>query len=273
MQPNRQFQETLRAIYAYWPTITAVYGGVVLLLVVIGVSIQRGWFAFVPISLAIMLILAYLLGGWLWLLYQLYDHQGIRPHDVLFDLGQLTDRDRFVFIDCGRRRWALQLAQRITTGHLTVVDIYNPQLMPSGELARFRQRAPVAVEDPRVTWKDGQFYLLPLPDRSVSTVLLPEVVGQLAQRGDQMSLLAEVYRILQPNGRLLIAEQTRNRSQLIFLRGMNRPTRQEWETTLRQAGFVVRTVREPNGLISCLRADKPTQTEAKQMALQLKYES
>ena len=95
--PNEQrFQETIRAIQNEWPTFVGIYGGIVIFLIIIGVSLQRMWFAFIPMGLAGIILLGIYFAGRLWAIYQLYDNNGIRPHDVLFDLGQIQDTETLV---------------------------------------------------------------------------------------------------------------------------------------------------------------------------------
>ena len=221
MIQERRFQETIRAIQNDWPTFVGIYAGIVVCLIIIGVSLQQTWFAFVPMGLAGIILLTLYFAGRLWAVYQIYDAQGLRPHDVLFDLGRVEETETIVYIDHGNRRRGLNLARRLTTGKIIIVDIYNPQWMPSQALVRQRIGMPVAVHDPRITWKDSQFNLLPLPDQSVSVVMLCQVLSELWQQGDQEILLHEVYRVMKPNGRLLIAERIQNKTNYTLLEGFS----------------------------------------------------
>lgn len=273
MKRERRFQETIRVLQHQWPLFVGLYGGIVVVLIVIGLSLQRGWFGFVPIGLAFIIILGSYLGSRLWAIYHLYDNDGLRPHDFLFDLGQIQDTDTVVYLDIGNRRRALNLMRRLTTGKMIIIDLYNPQWMPNPDLVRQRKTMPTAVPDPRITWKESQIKLLPLPDESVSYVMAVQVIGELWQRGDQEQLLKEIYRVLKPNGRLLIAERIQNKTNLALLEGFSMPTNIYWQSLLKENGFKLQRQANLRNLIHCYRAIKPTPYEARQMALELNYES
>lgn len=273
MVPEQRFRGTLRAIYAHWPLYAGLYGGIIIALLIIGVSAQRGWLSFIPLTLAVLMVLGYLLATRIFALFQLYDRNGLRPYDVLFDMGNIGDTDTFVLLDLGYRYGALSLLKRLTLGRIIAVDIYNPQWMPDGALVRWRERMPHAPSDPRLSWREGHFSLLPLPDRSVTAVLLSEVAGELWLKGDRLTLFQEIHRILTPNGRLLMAERTRSRANWATLDSLSLPSSAEWQQQLTAAGFAVKSEKSLQGFITCFRADKPTTYEAQQMALRLDYEA
>jgi SAM-dependent methyltransferase len=272
MQEPARFSGTIQYIYAHWLSFSLVYGGIVVALLVIGISLDRGWLGFVPMATAVLLLLSYFFLAASWRGYQLFDQRGLRPHIALFEMGALDPEDDLVYIDLGLRQRPLNLCRRLTTGHLTVVDIYNPQWMPDRSLTRWRNRWPHPPQDPRLSWRDGQFNLLPLPDESVTAVILCQITSELWLHGDRLVLLREVFRILQPDGRLLFAEPCRNQIAWLTL-GLGAwglETAVYWRNLLTEAGFRIRREQELNGYIHCIRAHKPTPTEAKQLAFDLK---
>jgi hypothetical protein len=52
---------------------------------------------------------------------------GCKPHHMLFDMGQLRETDRFLYLGLGLRERVFDLSRRLTTGRIVVVDLYNPQ--------------------------------------------------------------------------------------------------------------------------------------------------
>ncbi|KAA3664787.1 MAG: methyltransferase domain-containing protein [Chloroflexi bacterium] len=262
-------------IYAEWPLFASLYGGMVFALLVVGISATQGWFSFIPMATAVLLIFIFFLLATLWSAYQLYDIGGLRPHHVLFDMGQIQANDTFIFIDLGYRRRAINLSRRLTTGRIIVLDIYNPQWTTNPALVRLRKRMPIPPPDPRISLRDASMDLIPLPDESVSSVMLCQIASELWQQGDQLTLLKEVHRVLTPNGRLLLAERTRTQTNWLVmgLMALNLKRREDWEQLLNTAGFVVRRTQDLSGLISCFRADKPSPAEAQQMALDLAFDA
>ncbi|NJN55623.1 MAG: hypothetical protein HC804_13250, partial [Anaerolineae bacterium] len=135
MYNTQHLNGTLSAIYAQWPRFALLYGGMIVSLLFMGLSLEQGWVGFVPLATAVLLILAYFFLASLWLVYQLYDQRGLRPAHILFDMGLLLPEDQLVYVDVGIRYRPITLSRRLTIGHITVVDIFNPQWMTPAALS------------------------------------------------------------------------------------------------------------------------------------------
>lgn len=267
------YQGTLRHLRRHWPAYFALYAGLIGALLLIGGGALSGWTALIPLGMAAFLLLAYFLGAALWAAHQLHDPGGVRPLAELLALGRIMETERIAFISLGRREEALMIGRRLTGGALTVVDVYNPQLTPAAALGRVRARLPAPPEDdPRFTWVEGSIDLLPLPDESVTAVFLPRILSAFWQAGDRETLLREVYRVLKPNGRVLLAERTRTQTNWLVMgpRALQLPPPGHWAQALSRAGFIVQENDPLRGLIHCLRADKPAPAGARQLQLNLK---
>ncbi len=269
MKMDTRFSGTIRAVYARWPAFAFIYGGIVLTLIVIGFSVDQGWIGLVPLSLAALILLAYFLSASLWRMHLYYDRDGLNPHHVLFEMGQIQETDLFVYVDLGGRYRAIDVARRLTTGKVIVTDVYNPQWTTSQTLVRYRSRMPAPPPDPRLSWRNGRLDMLPLPDKSVPAVILCQVASEFWQEGDRRQLLTEIYRILSENGRLLLAEPTRTRANWLLMGpgALTLLPTQKWYDLLHSAGFRIRSEKNLQGVIHCIRADKPTYSEAQQLML------
>ncbi len=273
MSIKRRFRRTLRHIRTHWPIFVALYGALVGGMLLIGLSLAFGWFSFIPFSLAIMLLATYFLVALAYVAYRLNDAPGGTAADILIGLGQPRAEDRVVCIDLGLRVMAITLAQRLTTGQVTVIDVYNPQSNTSAGLRRARARAPKPPMDPRLTWIDGAISLLPLPDRSVGAVYMNQILSEFWLPEEREQLLAEVLRILTPEGKILIAEPIRAESDhlLTGIVTYTLPPGDSWRSLLQATGFVIRREEKARGLLACVRADKPSLSAGKQMQLNLEF--
>jgi len=269
MTESGRFQGFAHYLRANWPRFFRLYAIIIILLVGIGLLAEQGWWAFVPMVTAVLLLLAVLLVLGLWDAYQRFDAGGIQPHHRLFEMGRIRAADTFVYIDLGERRRVISLSRRLTSGRIVVLDVYNPQWTRSKALIRWRNRLSHPLADPRLSWRDGAFNLLPLPDSSVQAVMLCEILGEFWQDGDRVTLLREVRRILQPQGYVLIAEPTRNQINML-VRGpaaLDLEPEAHWRELLQRAGFALLDMENPRGVICCMRAQKPSPTRGQQLSL------
>lgn len=273
MSNKRRMQRTLRYIRARWPVYFGLYAALISLVVFIGLSMAEGWYSFVPFSLALILVVSYLLVAFFYVAYRINDAPGGSASEILFDLAQTRPADRVVCIDLGLRETAVTIAQHLTTGEVTVVDLYNPQSNINASLRRARERVGKPPVDPRLNWIDGSINLLPLPDRSVSAVYMNQILSEFWQAEERDQLLEEARRILIPEGRLLIAEPVRATTNLLLtgLVTYPLPSQEHWKNMLMEAGFVIRRQEIARGVLYCVRADKPSPSSGKQLHLKLEY--
>lgn len=254
-----------------WPFFAAVYGGLVLALILIGLGFYLEWYAFVPFALAISLVCGYFLVSSIWVGHQLYGVDGQTPLDSLLQLGQILPDEKIACIDLGLRTTPIILAQHLTVGKIVVIDVYNPQANPGSVLRRARTLAPRPVFDPRLEWIDGNIELLPLPNSSVSAVYLNGILAEFWLQEDRERLMREVWRILIPKGRLLIAERARTQTNLVMtgLLTFNWLTVVDWHSLIVKSGFTLQREQIQHHLLYSARATKPPPGVGRQMKLNL----
>ena len=266
MNLSGEYDGTKRFAQARWPLYLIGYGGGMLLAIVaIVLGIFQGWLALIPLSLAALMVLAYLSLTSLWAVHLLYDNNDIR--NKLFELGRFRTNDSFVYLDVGLKWLPARMSRRLTTGHIIVIDLYNPLLTPDSNLARAHQQARHPDPDPRISWRDGDISLIPLADGSVSAVVMAEVASEFWQEGDRKMLINEIYRILSPGGRLILAERVRTTSNLLMMGfdGFNLETADYWKTLISKRGFRVSREEHLGDLMHFFRADKPLPDEGQQL--------
>ena len=273
MSSKPRFRRTTRYIRTHWPMYLGLYVTLVAGVLLIGLSLAFGWYAYITFSLAVMLIAAYFLVAFVYVAYRLNDAPGGTAVESLIDLAQLKPHQRVVCIDLGLKATAVTIAQHLTTGQVTVIDIYNPQSNIGGALRRGRDRAQRPPPDPRLNWIDGSIHLLPLPDRSTGAVFMNQILSEFWIPEEREQLLAEVRRVLVPEGRLLVAERVRSRANpaLTGIITYPLPTETAWRDALIKAGFVLRRQENAGGVVYCVRVDRPSPTSGKQMRLDLDY--
>jgi ubiquinone/menaquinone biosynthesis C-methylase UbiE len=268
MQITSHISNAQGYVWERWPTYVFGYGGgTVATLLIIWISINQGWYSFIIIAFALLVFLAYLFLASLWAAGYAHDIELLR--DTLFGLGKLQPTDNLVHICLGRRHIPARFSRRLTTGHITVLDTYNPQLTPGRPLARARQRARFTT-DPRISWRDGSTNLLPVPDASVNNITIVHAASEYWQQGDQEQLFLEIFRILAPGGQLLIAESVRSPTSILTcgFSGLRYQSAKYWETLVVKAGFRLSNKTIIKDLVTCWRFDRPLPDEADQLIIE-----
>jgi SAM-dependent methyltransferase len=202
-----RFRGTQRYLAAHGPAFFGRVGAGFLLsasLLLLALTIDQ-W-GLVLIALAVLFLVMYFALSCLWAIYLRFDKGESAPDQIIIRLGGIAAGDMITMIDLGERRLAIDLSRHLSTGRITVADIYNPQIFDRPYIKRWRQILPVAVEDRRLIWSVGTFNLLPIQDSCQDAVILFGVLSELVQDGDRKLLLGEVYRILRPGGRIIVAE-------------------------------------------------------------------
>ncbi|MCI0398912.1 MAG: methyltransferase domain-containing protein [Chloroflexi bacterium] len=266
METNGRLTGTRYYLQVHWPTYLFGYGGgALLLLALVGLSLVWGRWVVIPLVMAGLMLLSYFCLTSLWAAHRLYDNNALR--DTVFDTGNLGPEDNFVHVSLGLRRTAVRFSRRLTSGQVTVVEVYNPQLAPGRDLARAHRQAPPPPDDPRLAWREGQITLLPLPDSSTPAVTVSQALSELWQHGDRLCLLREIYRILAPGGRLLLVERVRTPTNWLVMgpAAINLPPADYWRQLLVEAGFQIKKERTLFDLVICFRADKPLPGQARQL--------
>ena len=82
MKSVSRYSGTLRAVKANWPAYFLTYSGIVLALIIIGLSAQRGWIGLISLNLAFLIILIYLLLTRMWIAHLLNDLVFIQGFDA-----------------------------------------------------------------------------------------------------------------------------------------------------------------------------------------------
>ncbi|MBI5014941.1 MAG: class I SAM-dependent methyltransferase [Deltaproteobacteria bacterium] len=118
-----------------------------------------------------------------------------------FEVLPLAAIRRAVDLGCGVGRYSFPLAERLTAG----ASVQGFDLWPEGVQALRQSAVDRGVTNVRAEVADLS-HLAGVPDGEFDLALMATVLHDLAQRGDAVSALREVARVLRPGGCLAVVE-------------------------------------------------------------------
>jgi ubiquinone/menaquinone biosynthesis C-methylase UbiE len=118
-----------------------------------------------------------------------------RAARAIADAAGLESGDRVADIGCGPGTAVREAARRGATA--TGIDPTPPMLWLARRISAFRHTA-------QVTWLEGRAEALPLPDGAVTIVW---ALSSAHHWNNQAAGLNEIYRVLRPVGKMLLAER------------------------------------------------------------------
>ncbi len=129
-----------------------------------------------------------------------------RVWDEILDELHLRGDERVLDMGCGRGAVLVAVARRLTTGRVTGVDLWSThdQSGNSREVT-LRNAALEGVKD-RIEIETGDMRALPFPDASFHVVVSSLAIHNIRSNADRARAVAEAWRVLQPGGRLAIAD-------------------------------------------------------------------
>jgi SAM-dependent methyltransferase len=152
-----------------------------------------------------------------------------RSARLIVELARVGAGDRVVDVGCGPGRFLVEAAER----GATVVGVD-----PSGQMRRLARRRTARLRS-AVTVVDGSAERLPLDDGAATVAW---AVASFHHWSDPDAGLAELYRVLEPGGRFLIAERLARSRGLLRHHALSSSAADDLAARTERAGFAGVTV-------------------------------
>jgi arsenite methyltransferase len=156
-----------------------------------------------PLKVILSVVAVYLVGMGLLMLYWSWIAKVRRRNDIL-DLVTWRGDEHVLDVGCGRGLMTIAAAQRLTTGHVIGIDIWDAKDQASTSAAVTLNNAAVAKVQDKVDIQTADARELPFENQSFDVVVSHWVVHNIPDEGGRNRALAEMSRVLRPGGRLLL---------------------------------------------------------------------
>lgn len=199
--------------------------------VALQVSIPAAWpLAFLLVAAAVVLTVGNLL------------MRGFRRLDhVVLPMVDLLKSDRDVVLDagCGAGRTTIALSRILGEGHVIAVDRFDAGYIDDGGRALLDRNLALAGLTEKVTVETADLTALPFAEADFDAAVSTHVYDHLGQA--KAKGLAEMFRVLKPGGRFLMAVWTPGWSMFAigWVLSFLLTSKAAWREMARQAGFSV----------------------------------
>jgi len=122
---------------------------------------------------------------------------------ILDDLALRGD-EKILDVGCGRGLLLIGAAKRIRSGRATGVDIWNPQDLSGNSPEATKENAKLEGVLDKVRIENHDARKLPYPDANYDVVVSSLALHNIDDREGRDQAVREMWRVLKPNGKLVI---------------------------------------------------------------------
>jgi SAM-dependent methyltransferase len=143
-----------------------------------------------------------------------------RVWDDILDTLHLRGDERVLDMGCGRGAILTAVANRLTTGRATGVDLWSTHDQSGNARDVTLKNAALEGVQDRVEVETGDMRALPFPDATFDVVVSSLAIHNIPSNAGRAQAIEEAWRVLKPGGRLAIADIRATSRYVETLRGL-----------------------------------------------------
>jgi arsenite methyltransferase len=126
--------------------------------------------------------------------------------DRILDRLRLRGDEAVLDMGCGRGAVLTAVARRLTTGRVTGIDLWSTKDQSGNARDVTLRNAWLEGVDDRVQVETGDMGALPYPDATFDLVVSSLAIHNISSNADRKKAISEGFRVLKPEGRMVIAD-------------------------------------------------------------------
>ena len=124
-------------------------------------------------------------------------------------------------VGCGTGRTVISMAKELKNGgEITGIDIYNANAISGNALETVQRNARIEGVDDKTSFQYGSATDIPFENETFDIVTVASVLHEIHNLKEQEKAVQEIFRVLKPEGYLLLGEWNRTSWQLIAFIGI-----------------------------------------------------
>jgi arsenite methyltransferase len=143
-----------------------------------------------------------------------------RVWDDILDTLHLRGDERVLDMGCGRGAILTAVASRLTTGRATGVDLWSTHDQSGNARDVTLRNATLEGVQDRVDIETGDMRALPFPDATFDLVVSSLAIHNIPSKAARAQAIEQAWRVLEPGGRLAIADIRATAHYVETLRGL-----------------------------------------------------
>ena len=132
----------------------------------------------------------------------------LRLRDQLLDLVEFKGEEKVLDAGCGRGLMVIGAAKRLKTGKATGVDVWDATVLSGNSSDAAKLNAKLEGVADKVRFETGDIRKLVYPEKTYDVGMSAFAIHNFGDRENRDKAVRELWRVLKPGGRLLIADSS-----------------------------------------------------------------
>lgn len=200
---------TLKPHYGYdAPEILKRYGGYacacLIITFIFALFLPKSWMSIIATSVMLLITLSLLIPMFTIFLGSIFFK--FRERDWLFNHLSIQGHEHILDVGCGRGLLLISAAKKLTTGKAYGLDLWVQADQANNSKDNTLENARIEGVQNKIEVNNGDMRHMPFSDATMDSVISSWAIHNIYDEKGRSAALAEIIRVLKPNGRIAILD-------------------------------------------------------------------